>query len=56
MNIIYWLIRIVCYYVMYENLQFIDNAVTFIVTLVVFYYTLNFIFKQIDLFMTEIEK
>lgn len=50
-NIFYWIIRIIFYYVAYENIEILDTSIIFIVTMILIYYIPNFIFNMISEFM-----
>lgn len=55
-NVFYWIIRIVAYYVTYENIETLDTPVAFIGVMIFMYYLPNFMFKIISEFMDEVNR
>lgn len=55
-NIFYWIIRIVAYYVTYENIETLDTPFAFIGVIIFMYYLPNFMFKIISEFMDEVNR
>jgi len=53
-NIFYWIIRIALYYFIYEEIELLDTLITFIVTMILTYYSPNFMFKMMGEFMDEL--
>lgn len=49
MNKVYWIFRIILYYIAYENIEMLSNPIEFIGTMIIIYYLPNMSLKMINL-------